>query len=62
METPQNGKAAPTPDRAAYSARRMQEVFGDVLPATTADERDERDGRPGHGDDWYRDNRPPHHG
>ncbi|GAA4884689.1 hypothetical protein [Saccharopolyspora cebuensis] len=42
--------------------RRLAEVFGDVLPDTTSDERAEE--RPG-GDDrerWYRENRPPHHG
>jgi hypothetical protein len=41
--------------------RRLDEVFGDVLPDTTADERDpeprEHDGE----DDWYERNRPPHH-
>ncbi|GLY64202.1 hypothetical protein [Amycolatopsis taiwanensis] len=43
------------PDR-----RRLDEVFGDVLPETTSDERDagapERDR-----DSWYQENRPPHH-
>lgn len=44
--------------------RRRQEVFGDVLPETTADERDE--GSPESGergnDAWLRSNVPPHHG
>lgn len=40
--------------------RRVDEIFGDVLPDTTSDERDvER--RTGLPDDWYRENRPPHH-
>ncbi|MGV9363065.1 hypothetical protein [Amycolatopsis sp. NPDC003731] len=40
--------------------RRVDEIFGDVLPETTSDERDpER--RTGLPDDWYRENRPPHH-
>ncbi|MEV7095901.1 hypothetical protein AB0M80_23935 [Amycolatopsis sp. NPDC051045] len=40
--------------------RRVDEIFGDVLPETTSDERDpgRRTGLP---DDWYRENRPPHH-
>ncbi|MBB5921639.1 hypothetical protein FHR81_002679 [Actinoalloteichus hoggarensis] len=62
MGTPQDGKDTPAPDRTTLSARRLHEVFGDVLPTTTADERDDRDGFAGRGEDWYRDNRPPHHG
>lgn len=40
--------------------RRLDEVFPDVLPRTTADERDPGEG---HGMDaeFYRSNRPPHH-
>ncbi|MFC0547208.1 hypothetical protein [Kutzneria chonburiensis] len=41
-------------------AKRLGEVFGDVLPETTSDERDP-DRRPDHGDSWYEENRPPHH-
>jgi len=42
--------------------RRIDEVFGDVLPATTADERDQgHDREPGDREDWYLRNRPPHH-
>lgn len=41
--------------------RDLDAIFGDVLPETTSDERD-----PSKGDDdreeWYRVNRPPHHG
>lgn len=55
----------PHPDR-----RTIDDIFGDVLPDTTADERDagqsRSDGRsPGAGSDseqWYLENRPPHHG
>ncbi|WP_143230360.1 fructose-1,6-bisphosphatase [Actinosynnema sp. ALI-1.44] len=41
--------------------RRIDEIFGDVMPETTKDERqaepdDKRD------DDWYLSNKPPHHG
>ncbi|MCV7171042.1 hypothetical protein H7I41_14075 [Mycobacterium manitobense] len=40
----------------------VNEVFGDVLPDTTADERDQgsSDAHAQH-DDWLRENRPPHH-
>ena len=42
------------------AARRLDEVFGDVLPETTSDERDpER--RRDTPDSWYEENRPPHH-
>ncbi|WP_035303933.1 hypothetical protein [Actinokineospora inagensis] len=39
----------------------LDEIFGDVLPDTTADERDPTTpaATP---DDWYLRNRPPHHG
>jgi hypothetical protein len=40
--------------------RRLDEVFGDVLPSTTSDERDDRPD-PGAGDAELLANRPPHH-
>jgi hypothetical protein len=40
--------------------RRLDEVFGDVLPITTSDERDDRPD-PGGGDADLLANRPPHH-
>ncbi len=40
--------------------RRLAAVFGDVLPDETSD--DASRGRGGKGDDWYRDQVPPHHG
>lgn len=46
--------------------RRLAEVFGDVLPDTTADERDTRGD--GHADEesatdrWLKSQVPPHHG
>lgn len=41
--------------------RRLAEIFGDVLPESTSDDRaeHERGGDPGR---WYRENTPPHHG
>jgi hypothetical protein len=56
---------APPVSRQVPSRRMLDEIFGDVLPTITSDERDEQDGRgPGDADRerWYRDNRPPHHG
>lgn len=43
--------------------RRIDEIFGDVLPDVTGDERDNpRAGdRAADDDRWYLDNRPPHH-
>jgi len=37
----------------------LDEIFGDVLPATTSDERDPEP--PADDRDWYERNRPPHH-
>jgi hypothetical protein len=48
----------------AARRRKLDAVFGDVLPETTKDERDqaERNSAKGLGDRWYAENRPPHHG
>ncbi|WP_219416244.1 hypothetical protein [Pseudonocardia nigra] len=46
------------PDRVR---RRLDEVFGDVLPSTTSDERDDRDERGSATDEELLANRPPHH-
>lgn len=54
-----HGGVEDTPERLR---RRLDEVFGDVLPSTTADERDDRDQRPpAAGDEELLANRPPHH-
>ncbi|WP_104105525.1 hypothetical protein [Nocardioides sp. 616] len=44
--------------------RRLAEIFGDVMPETTSDERDPADGteRDRSSDDWLRSQVPPHHG
>ena len=45
--------------------RRLAEIFGDVLPATTGDERDPAEGtgrRESAQDAWLRSQVPPHHG
>ena len=49
-------------DRARRDAR-LAEVFGDVLPESTGDDRDDDVRRDGSADDaWLRAQVPPHHG
>ncbi|HEX6352271.1 hypothetical protein [Actinophytocola sp.] len=38
----------------------LDEIFGEVLPSTTSDERDPEP-RDDNRDDWYERERPPHH-
>jgi hypothetical protein len=56
------GPTRPDPQSEAVRKRRIDEVFGDVLPDTTSDERED----PGAGneasDRWLREQVPPHHG
>ena len=58
---------AGSPDVPERVRRRLDEVFGDVLPEVTRDEAgDPADDRPApgrkeQGDEWLRANRPPHH-
>jgi hypothetical protein len=55
----QDGGMEDAPDR---KRRKLDEVFGDVLPTTTSDERDARDEpAPGTTDEELLANRPPHH-
>ena len=42
--------------------RRLDEIFGDVLPEVTRDEKADAPDEPATGDEWLRANRPPHHG
>jgi hypothetical protein len=42
--------------------RRLAAVFGEGGPDQTSDDRDPREDGSGKGDDWYRDQVPPHHG
>lgn len=65
--TPQPDEAQPEPDW--VRRKRLAAVFGDVLPEQTSDDAapsSDRDGREardgGKGDEWYRDQVPPHHG
>lgn len=48
------------PDKAARQQRSLDEVFGDVLPDSTRDERGDRPDRRGDAD--YLRDIPPHHG
>lgn len=60
-----HSSAAPGPAGATPAdRRRIDEIFGDVLPDVTGDERDLRRPADRDRDDdrWYLDNRPPHHG
>jgi hypothetical protein len=44
------------------SRRELDEIFGDVLPSTTSDERDPSSSSTSSTpDEWYEQNRPPHH-
>lgn len=47
-------------DRAPVDRARIDAVFGVTLPETTTDEARGRGS--GIDDDWWRDQRPPHHG
>lgn len=56
----------PTPEPEWKRKRRLAEIFGDVLPGTTQDERGPDGARPpsqeGANDEWLRAQVPPHHG
>ena len=57
MEEPPTPDAVPEPVR-----RRIDAVFGDVLPEVTRDETAAADDpSPSRDDEWLRANRPPHH-
>lgn len=53
-----------TPESDWERRRRLAEVFGDVLPETTQDEREDGEAASGEaaGDRWLREQVPPHHG
>jgi hypothetical protein len=59
MSTPDRDQAAETPEE---RRRRLAEVFGEVLPETTSDERDASADRGEHSEEWLLAQRPPHHG
>lgn len=55
-----------TPEPDWKRKQRLAEVFGDVLPSTSSDERGPDGSRPrsdeSSSDDWLRSQVPPHHG
>jgi hypothetical protein len=69
-DAPDDKTPAETPDEAAEGSpeeetewqrrKRLAAVFGDVLPETTSDERDESDS--GTSEEWLKRQVPPHHG
>ncbi len=69
-DEPDTESAAPAAEAASPAERepewerrrRMAAVFGDGGHEQTSDDRDPREDRVGKGDDWYRDQVPPHHG
>ncbi|MGC4110859.1 MAG: hypothetical protein QM747_10635 [Nocardioides sp.] len=64
-EVPEGTDVSPEPDEAEWRRRRrLAEVFGDVLPETTSDERDAGDSTSAEQsqDRWLRSQVPPHHG
>lgn len=60
---PESTDALEQPEPEWVRRKRLAAVFGDVLPDQTSDDRaPESHGDEGLGDDWYRDQVPPHHG
>jgi len=57
-----NNGSADGPTAAGIDRRRLDEIFGDVLPESTRDDRDNGGESGGLGDSWFTENRPPHHG
>ena len=69
MTTPpdETGPGATNPGGRSSERKRpdkklLDEIFGDVLPETTTDERASGSTDGGYSEEWYRENRPPHHG
>ncbi len=56
------GPGGPSPRPDFRARRRLDEVFGEVLPTVTGDERDPEPADGAERERWYRENRPPHHG
>ncbi|WP_406233331.1 hypothetical protein [Nocardia sp. NBC_01009] len=48
--------------RRARDSARLNKIFGDALPDTTRDERDQDSEVGSPSDDWLREQVPPHHG
>jgi hypothetical protein len=59
---PRTDRIGPGPETEAARKRRLDALFGEVLPETTGDERDDRDPGSEASDRWLREQVPPHHG
>ncbi len=64
---PSGPDSTPTPSPEEHEPewqrrRRLAAAFGDDVPEQTKDDTDVREDRSGKGDDWYRNEVPPHHG
>jgi hypothetical protein len=57
-----DAEETPTPEPEWKRRARLAAAFGDGVPEQTSDDTDAREDRAGKGDDWYRDQVPPHHG
>lgn len=69
MSTPHEDPVSTPPERRSgefepdwQRRRRLAAVFGEGVPEQTSDDADPREDSAGKGDDWYRDQVPPHHG
>jgi hypothetical protein len=62
VPAPRSDRIAAGPGAEAARKRRLDEMFGEVLPKTTSDERDDRDPGSEASDRWLREQVPPHHG
>jgi hypothetical protein len=62
MSTPRRPSTEHEQEPEWQRRRRLAAVFGDAGPDQTSDDADPREDRSGKGDDWYRDQVPPHHG
>jgi hypothetical protein len=56
------GQGGTSPKPGFRERRRLDEVFGEILPTVTGDERDPEPADEAERERWYRENRPPHHG
>ena len=61
-DAPKTPKAPMPPETEWERRKRRAEVFGDALPDTTSDEREESPNRERDSDRWLREQVPPHHG
>ena len=62
MTTPGDDESSAEREAERERRRRLAAAFGDDVPEQTSDDVDRREDRTGKGDDWYREQVPPHHG